>query len=48
MNRYFSPSGAKRGLILAALAVVLWSCWAVGYLQGVEAADSASTLWILS
>lgn len=47
MNRYFSPRGAKRGLILAALAVLVWSCWAIGFLQGVEGATTPSVLWIL-
>lgn len=47
MNRYFSPRGAKRGLILAALAVIFWCCWAIGFLQGVEGAASPPMLWIL-
>jgi hypothetical protein len=47
MNRYFSSRGAKRGLILAALTLLVWCCWAVGYWQGVEGATSTLTLWIL-
>ena len=47
MKRYFSAQGAKRGLVLAALAVLLWGCWAIGYLQGLDGAMPPSTLWIL-
>lgn len=47
MKRYFSPRGAKRGLALAAVAVVLWGCWAIGFLQGIEGATASSALWIL-
>lgn len=47
MKRYFSPRGAMRGLVLAAVALVLWGCWAIGFLQGVEGAITPSTLWIL-
>ncbi len=47
MKRYFSQRGAKRGFALAALAVVLWCCWAIGFLQGAEGAGSTSALWIL-
>ena len=36
MKRYFSAQGAKRGLVLAALVVLLWGCWAIGYLQGAQ------------
>ncbi len=47
MQRYFSQRGALRGMALAALAAVLWCCWAIGYLQGVEEVNSASAIWIL-
>ncbi len=47
MQRYFSQHGALCGMALAALAAILWCCWAIGYLQGVERADSTSALWIL-
>jgi hypothetical protein len=46
MQRYFSQRGALRGMALAALAAILCCCWAIGYSQGVEEADSASALWI--
>jgi hypothetical protein len=47
MQRYFSQRGALRGISLTALAAILWCCWAIGYLQGVECADGAPALWIL-
>jgi hypothetical protein len=47
MKRYFSQRGSKRGFIIAAIALVLWCCWAVGFLQGVEGVTSPSQLWIL-
>ena len=47
MQRYFSQRGALRGMAIAALVAVLWCCWAIGYLQGVEGAESVSALWIL-
>ena len=47
MKRFFSAQGAKRGFMLAALAVLLWGCWAIGYLQGLDGAQSPSALWIL-
>jgi hypothetical protein len=47
MKHYFSPRGAMRGMALAAFVAVLWCCWAIGYLQGVEGAESVSALWIL-
>jgi len=30
---WFSPTGFRRGLILAALAAAAWAGWAVGYWQ---------------
>jgi hypothetical protein len=46
MKRYFSPQGAKRGLILAAIAVLMWCCWAIGYLSGLSERISPSVVWI--
>jgi hypothetical protein len=40
MNRYFSRRGARRGLLLAALAALLWACWAMGYWQGLMDANA--------
>lgn len=34
MKPWYSPRGARRGLKLAAVAAVLWSAWALGFLQG--------------
>lgn len=31
MRRWYSPRGAKRGLILAGVTAALWIVWAVGY-----------------
>ena len=47
MKRYFSPQGAKRGLILAAIATLMWCCWAIGYMSGVNEAKVNSLIWIL-
>jgi hypothetical protein len=47
MKRYFSPQGAKRGLILAAIAAFMWSCWALGYVSGVNEAKASALIWIL-
>lgn len=47
MQHYFSQRGALRGTAIAALAAVLWCCWAIGFLQGVEGAENTSALWIL-
>lgn len=33
MNVWYSPRGARRGLLFAALLIALWSCWAAGYAQ---------------
>lgn len=33
MNIWYSPRGARRGLLFAALLAALWSCWAAGYVQ---------------
>lgn len=34
MNRWYSPRGAKRGLLLAGLTALLWLSWAAGYTLG--------------
>lgn len=34
MGRWYSPRGARRGLILAGVTAALWIVWAVGYTQG--------------
>jgi hypothetical protein len=31
---WFSPRGARRGMGLAAIALLIWLGWAIGYLQG--------------
>lgn len=46
MKRFFSAQGAKRGFMLAVLSVLLWGCWAIGYLQGLDGAVPPSALWI--
>lgn len=35
---WFSPRGARRGLLLAACVAALWCSWALGYLQGMTPA----------
>jgi len=44
MKQYFSLRGAKRGLLLAALAALLWASWAIGYWQGLMGAEAQSLL----
>jgi hypothetical protein len=44
MKQYFSYRGAMRGLLLAAIFGLLWTCWAVGYWQGLKGADAQSLL----
>ncbi|MGV1046331.1 hypothetical protein [Limnohabitans sp.] len=39
---WFSPRGARRGVLLAALAAALWCSWAVGYLQGSSPEDESA------
>lgn len=34
MRHWYSPRGARRGLLLAGVTAALWACWAVGYSQG--------------
>jgi|APTNR8051073442_1049403.scaffolds.fasta_scaffold39551_2 hypothetical protein len=34
MKRWYSPRGAKRGLLLAGLAALLWLSWAAGFTLG--------------
>lgn len=38
MYRWYSPRGARRGLLLAAVAAAIWIGWAVGYSQGAQKA----------
>lgn len=42
MKQYFSYRGAMRGLLLAAIFGLLWTCWAVGYWQGLTGAGNPS------
>jgi len=42
MGRWYSPRGARRGLILAGVTAVLWIVWAVGYTQGAAKAHQPS------
>lgn len=48
MNRWYSPRGARRGLLLAGLLAACWLCWAVGYTQSAarlrDAVPTAKTL----
>jgi hypothetical protein len=39
---WFSPRGARRGVLLAAFAAALWCSWAVGYLQGASPDDETA------
>lgn len=50
MPAWYSLRGARRGLLLAALAALLWSGWALGYLQARTAAPTALLLvpWVKS
>ena len=41
---YFSPKGAKRGLVMAAVVALMWSSWAVGYLSGVTEVAGTSVI----
>jgi len=34
MRRWYSPRGARRGVLIATLAAALWTSWAMGYIQG--------------
>ena len=34
MHRWYSPRGARRGLLLASVTALLWIVWAAGYTQG--------------
>lgn len=36
MNKIYSSSGARRGVLIAAVTAAVWMAWAVGYLQGTE------------
>jgi hypothetical protein len=42
MRRWYSPRGARRGLILAGVTAVLWIVWAVGYTQGTAKTPKSS------
>ena len=42
MRRWYSPRGARRGLILAGVTAALWIVWAVGYTQGATKAPKPS------
>jgi len=45
---YFSPKGAKRGLVFAAVAAFMWSSWAVGYMCAVTEVAATSVVWIFN
>lgn len=46
MCRWYSPRGARRGFLLAMLTVMMWLCWALGYIQGrAHAASIAASLY---
>jgi len=36
MSRWYSPRGARRGLLLAVVTIILWITWAVLYTQGLS------------
>jgi hypothetical protein len=42
MRRWYSPRGARRGLILAGVNAALWIVWTVGYTQGATTAPKSS------
>jgi hypothetical protein len=42
MGRWYSPRGARRGLILAGITAALWIVWAVGYTQGATKVPKSS------
>ncbi len=39
---WFSPRGARRGVLLVAFAAALWCSWAEGYLQGASPVDDTA------
>lgn len=40
MPHWYSPRGARRGLLLAGITAALWLGWALGYTQGAAAASA--------
>ena len=48
MKQYFSLRGAKRGMVLAAVAAFMWSSWAVGYIYGVTEVATTSVVWVFN
>ena len=42
MKRWFSPRGARRGLLLAGITAALWMSWAAGYVHGSRTSGAAS------
>lgn len=44
MRHWYSPRGARHGLLFAGITAALWICWTVGYSQGaIKAPASTST-----
>ena len=41
MKQWYSPRGARRGLVLAMLAAAFWGGWAVAYTQSIAAEANA-------
>jgi hypothetical protein len=36
MKNIYSSRGARRGMLIAVIAVSIWMGWAVGYVQGTD------------
>lgn len=43
MRHWYSPRGARRGLLLAGIAAALWAYWAVGFIQGAAKAPAPAS-----
>ncbi len=41
MKPWYSPRGARRGLLLAGIAAALWASWAAGYVYGSRPSETA-------
>lgn len=41
MRTWYSPRGARRGMLLAVVAAAVWLGWAVGFVQGSRPAFEA-------
>lgn len=43
MRRWYSPRGARRGLLLAVIAMALWGTWAVVYIAAPQSTSGGSS-----